>query len=569
MTTLSIQPTFPIFTDIDGQPLEAGLIWIGVTGLDPITNPINAYWDAALTQLVTQPVSTRGGYPLNGSAPGRLYVNSDYSIRVANRTGSTVYSATAATERYSDVVVQVDSSDVTFLQAGTGAVTRTAQAKMRDVVSVKDFGVVGDGVTNDATALSAITTFPGFFPAGTYNIGSDVAGLGKQFYGLGKVLFTGAGKVQTPTAFGIGALANNVGFNTGAPTLTDKNTAFGTRALYNNTTGYHNTAVGDEALLTNTTGNQNTAIGLNALYASTGSDNTAVGVSALLNTTGSQNTAVGRAAGISLVAANFNTLAGRNCAWQKVDGNNDTYFGAEIAWNAATSLGDNSAIGWRAGYNLSGQYNVAIGAESLYNATSVLRCTIVGRRSGFSNTANDTTAIGFEASFNNTSGLRQTSVGYRAGYGNTTAADGTFVGWQAGTATTGANAIAIGSGAHAGAGSSNTVIGTNSGGSLTSGSNNVILGGSAGQTLSTGSSNTVIGANAVVPVVSNNSQLHIIAGITQLSLNAGVIWRSGSGTPEGSVTAPVGSLFTRTDGGAGTTLYVKESGTGNTGWVAK
>lgn len=47
------------------------------------------------------------------------------------------------------------------------------------------------------------------------------------------------------------------------------------------------------------------------------------------------------------------------------------------------------------------------------------------------------------------------------------------------------------------------------------------------------------------------------------------IWTSGSGTPEGAVTAPVGSLFTRTDGGASTTLYVKESGTGNTGWVAK
>ena len=47
------------------------------------------------------------------------------------------------------------------------------------------------------------------------------------------------------------------------------------------------------------------------------------------------------------------------------------------------------------------------------------------------------------------------------------------------------------------------------------------------------------------------------------------VWTSGAGTPEGSVTAPVGSLYTRTDGGASTTLYVKESGTGNTGWVAK
>jgi hypothetical protein len=44
---------------------------------------------------------------------------------------------------------------------------------------------------------------------------------------------------------------------------------------------------------------------------------------------------------------------------------------------------------------------------------------------------------------------------------------------------------------------------------------------------------------------------------------------NGAGTPEGVVTAAVGSMFTRTDGGAGTTLYVKESGAGNTGWVAK
>ena len=44
---------------------------------------------------------------------------------------------------------------------------------------------------------------------------------------------------------------------------------------------------------------------------------------------------------------------------------------------------------------------------------------------------------------------------------------------------------------------------------------------------------------------------------------------SGSGSPETVVTAPVGSLYSRTDGGANTTLYVKESGTGNTGWIAK
>jgi len=49
----------------------------------------------------------------------------------------------------------------------------------------------------------------------------------------------------------------------------------------------------------------------------------------------------------------------------------------------------------------------------------------------------------------------------------------------------------------------------------------------------------------------------------------GIALISGAGTPESAVVAPVGTLYTRTDGGAGTTLYVKESGTGNTGWVAK
>jgi hypothetical protein len=43
----------------------------------------------------------------------------------------------------------------------------------------------------------------------------------------------------------------------------------------------------------------------------------------------------------------------------------------------------------------------------------------------------------------------------------------------------------------------------------------------------------------------------------------------GSGSPEGVVTAKIGSLYSRLDGGANTTLYVKESGSSNTGWVAK
>ena len=44
---------------------------------------------------------------------------------------------------------------------------------------------------------------------------------------------------------------------------------------------------------------------------------------------------------------------------------------------------------------------------------------------------------------------------------------------------------------------------------------------------------------------------------------------TGTGSPEGVVTAPVGSIWLNQSGGASTTLYVKTSGTGDTGWTAK
>jgi len=187
MSALSIQPTYPIFTDIDGQPLEGGYVWIGTANLDPQTNPINVYWDAALTLPAAQPIRTLAGYPANSGTPARLYVNSDYSIRVMNKNGSTVYSAPAATERYSGaVVVGIDAINVSFTPAGAGAVTTNVAAKLNEWLSVKDFGAIGDGVANDTAAITAAVSYMTstgnsvYVPPGTYL--TDPFSINSQIY---------------------------------------------------------------------------------------------------------------------------------------------------------------------------------------------------------------------------------------------------------------------------------------------------------------------------------------------------------------------------------------------------
>jgi hypothetical protein len=156
MSALSIQPTYPVFTETDGLPLENGYIWIGAANLDPQGNPINVYWDAALTIPAAQPIRTLNGYPSRNGTPGRLYVNSDYSIRVQDSKGSLVYSAPATTERYSEAVVNIAAADVSFTQAGATAPadTRNVQEKLEEYVTPPDFGAVGDGAFNDTMAFA-------------------------------------------------------------------------------------------------------------------------------------------------------------------------------------------------------------------------------------------------------------------------------------------------------------------------------------------------------------------------------------------------------------------------------
>ncbi|MFL1383621.1 hypothetical protein ACJOYH_05925 [Acinetobacter baumannii] len=81
-----VQIPYPLFTDIDGHPLDAGYIYIGEEGKNPEVYPIPVFWDEDLTVPAEQPIRTRNGYLSYFGKPGKIYVSpSKCSITVQNK----------------------------------------------------------------------------------------------------------------------------------------------------------------------------------------------------------------------------------------------------------------------------------------------------------------------------------------------------------------------------------------------------------------------------------------------------------------------------------------------------
>lgn len=79
----------------------------------------------------------------------------------------------------SDTMVDGDAANMSYSPAGGASVVTTVQAKLRESVSVLDFGAVGDGVADDTAAIQAainseLTASGGslYLPDGTYLISS-------------------------------------------------------------------------------------------------------------------------------------------------------------------------------------------------------------------------------------------------------------------------------------------------------------------------------------------------------------------------------------------------------------
>ena len=176
MAALSIQVPYPVFYDRDGQPLDNGNIYIGVANLDPITNPLQVYYDEALTITASQPLITNGGYVYRNGTPTQLYVNAtDFSITVNDSKNLFVYNFPEGTG------IGVDAAAIEYDPPFAGALTSgyTVAEKLEQYISVKDFGAVGNGVADDTTAIqAAVNATPTgttiYFPAGTYLVSNSI-----------------------------------------------------------------------------------------------------------------------------------------------------------------------------------------------------------------------------------------------------------------------------------------------------------------------------------------------------------------------------------------------------------
>jgi hypothetical protein len=110
---LSLSSPYPFFTDKDGDPLDAGYIYVGEVALNPETSPVTVYWDQAQTQPAAQPLRTLNGYIVRNGTPARAYVDGDdFAITVKDKRGIVLFyerSVSAASGLREDLASTTDA----------------------------------------------------------------------------------------------------------------------------------------------------------------------------------------------------------------------------------------------------------------------------------------------------------------------------------------------------------------------------------------------------------------------------------------------------------------------------
>lgn len=188
MTSIATPPKLQFF-DANGNPLAGGKLYSYAAGT---TTPLATYTDYGGGTANSNPVILDSRGEANvwfGTAQYKLKLTDADDVEVY--TVDNLNGPDAAT--LAVLAASSGSSLIGYINTGSGATARTVQARLRDMLSVKDFGAVGDGTTNDVTAIqnaiNAAAALPAsgsvsglggisgatvYFPPGVYRINSGI-----------------------------------------------------------------------------------------------------------------------------------------------------------------------------------------------------------------------------------------------------------------------------------------------------------------------------------------------------------------------------------------------------------
>lgn len=187
---LPVEQPYKTYTGLDGKPLNNGYVYFGLPGENPITSPVSVFWDAAGTIPAAQPLRTINGYIVRAGTPANVFYEGTYSVLVRDSKGRQVfYAQDSAAFSIASAVANLlatlsgnsGSASVGFTQAGSDAVRRTVQSKLREgVPSIFDFLTesqiaqiqAGTATFNiDSKIQAKFNSLPAlYFPPGVYPV---------------------------------------------------------------------------------------------------------------------------------------------------------------------------------------------------------------------------------------------------------------------------------------------------------------------------------------------------------------------------------------------------------------